>query len=130
MFFQLDDDMSAKDIISGDILGNPFIIVKSINNYVVNHRYEGSRTVTWKEYYTDYNGKRQSRTRTEVLYASVVKPKQVFADVVSLIYANNASENLTFSRLPHSIHKLTPRKLEKYIKKQIKLIKKKSNAVA
>lgn len=127
MFFQLDDDMSAKDIISGDILGNPFIIVKSIKNYVVNHRYEGSRTVTWTEYYTDYNGKRQSRTKTEVLYASVVKPKQIFTDVVTLIYANDASRNLTFSRSPHFIHKLSPRKLKNHIKKQTKLIKKKSN---
>ena len=123
---KLSSNMSTKDIISGDILGNPFLIVKSIANYVVDEVYTGSITVSWTEYYTDSDGKRQSRTRTETLTASLVRPKQVFNDKVTLVYANNASEHLSFTREPGFVHELTPRKLEKHIKKKSKALKKKS----
>lgn len=124
---QLPGNFSTKDIISGEILGNPFIITKSICNTVVDEVYTGSRTVTWTEYYTDSNGKRASRTRSETLTASIVRPKQVFDDIVNLIYANNASEHLTFERDPGYIHRLTPKKLAKHIKKKVKELQKKSD---
>lgn len=124
---KLAENMSTKDIISGDILGNPFLIVRSICNEVVDEVYTGSITVSWTEHYTDSEGKRQSRTVTQTLTASLVRPKQVFNDAITLVYANNASEHLTFSREPGFIHELTPRKLARHIKKKTKALRKKSD---
>lgn len=127
---KLQKNFSTTDIISGEILGNPFIIVKSLCNEVVDQVYEGSRTVSWKESYTDSNGKRQTRTVSQTLYASIVKPKQVFEDKIELIYGNDATEHLHFSRKPNFIHELSPKKLSKYLKKGEKELKKKTeNAI-
>lgn len=122
---QLDSNLSAKDLISGEILGNPFVIIKSIQNRVVDETYHGSLTVSWTEYYT-YNGERKSRNRTQTLRASIVKPKQIFEEIIDLIYGNDAAEHLSFIREPNFIHDFTPKELAKYLKKIEKEIKKKS----
>lgn len=122
---KLSDNVSATDIISGEILENPFIISKKVSNVVIDQEYTGSLTVSWTEYYTE-NGERKSRTVTETLVASIVKPKQIFKSSISLIYGNDAAEHLTFSREPQYIHNLQPRKLAKYSKKAQKEIKKMS----
>ncbi len=116
---------STKDIISGEILGNPFIVLKSLYNQTVDQVYTGSRVVTWTEYYTE-NGHRKSRTVSQTLTASIVKPKQVFHKNINLIYGNEVAEHLIFNREPKFVHELTPKKLQKYIKKTEKEIKKMS----
>lgn len=116
---QLDSNLSAKDLISGEILGNPFVIIKSIQNRVVDETYHGSLTVSWTEYYT-YNGERKSRNRTQTLRASIVKPKQIFEEIIDLIYGNDAAEHLSFIREPNFIHDFTPKELAKYLKKNRK----------
>ncbi|WP_300393254.1 MAG1210 family protein [Fusobacterium sp.] len=121
----LKPEFSTKDIISGEILGNPFIVLKSLYNQTVDQVYTGSRVVTWTEYYTE-NGQRKSRTVSQTLTASIVKPKQVFHKNINLIYGNEVAEHLIFSREPKFVHELTPRKLEKHIKKKEKEIKKMS----
>lgn len=122
----LNENFSINDLLSGEILGNPFILIKSLYNKVVDEVYTGSLTVSWTEYYTDSNGKTQSRIRNETLVASVVRPKQVFENVINLLYGNESAGNLTFSRNPNYIHEMSPRKLNKFLKKNQKLIKKKS----
>lgn len=122
---KLNDNLSVTDIISGEILGNPFIISKKVRNRVVDQEYTGSLTVSWTEYYTE-NGERKSRTVTETLVASIIRPKQIFESTINLIYGNDAAEHLTFTREPQFIHKLKPRKLEKYSKKLQKDVKKMS----
>ena len=116
---QLDSNLSAKDLISGEILGNPFVIIKSIQNRVVDETYHGSLTVSWTEYYT-YNGERKSRNRTQTLRASIVKPKQIFEEIIDLIYGNDAAEHLSFIREPNFIHDFTPKELAKYLKKRLR----------
>lgn len=116
---------TTKDIISGEILGNPFVIMKETHNKVVDQEYRGSLEVSWEEYYTE-NGQRKSRVVRETLTASVIKPKQVFEDSIKLIYGNEVAEHLTFFREPNYIHNLKPKKLESYIKKKIDEVKKKS----
>lgn len=127
---KLQKNFSTEDIISGEILGNPFIIVKSLCNRVIQETYTGSRTVSWEESYTDSNGERKTRTVTQTLHASVVKPKQVFEDKIDLIYGNDAAEHLNFSREPKFIHELSEKKLSKYLKKGEKELKKRTeNAI-
>lgn len=122
---QLGNNLSAKDLISGEVLGNPFVIIKSIHNRVVDEIYHGSLTVSWTEYYTS-NGEKKSRNRTQTLRASIVKPKQIFEEIIDLVYGNDAAEHLSFEREPKFIHDFTPKELTKHLKKTEKEIKKKS----
>lgn len=116
---------STKDIISGEILGNPFVIVKSLYNETVDKVYTGSRTVSWTEYYRE-NGETKSRTVSQTLTASIVRPKEFFHENINLIYGNEAAEHLKFTREPKFVHELTPKKLQKHIKNKEKEIKKMS----
>lgn len=122
---KLKSEFSTKDIISGEILGNPFIIIKSLYNQTADKVYTGSRTVSWTEYYRE-NGETRSRTVSQTLTASIVRPEQLFHENINLIYGNEVAEHLVFTREPKFVHELTPRKLEKYIKKTEKEIKKMS----
>lgn len=95
-----DVNNSTLDIISGDILGNPFVFVKRLIHWMGTYKYEGSRVVTYTEHYLDSQGKRCSRQVSETLYAEVEKPGPYYSDKVSLIYGNSAAPNLTFHRNP------------------------------
>lgn len=116
---------STKDIISGEILGNPFVIVKSLYNETIDKVYTGSRTVSWTEYYRE-DGETKSRTVSQTLTASIVRPKEFFHENINLIYGNEAAEHLKFTREPKFVHELTPKKLQKHIKNKEKEIKKMS----
>ena len=127
---KLQNNFSTKDIISGEILGNPFIIIKSLCNRVIDQKYTGSLTVSWEETYRDSNGERKTRTVSQTLHASIIKPKQIFEDKIDLIYGNDAAEHLHFSREPKFIHEFSEKKLAKYVKKSEKELKKKTeNAI-
>lgn len=122
---KMDRKLSTTDVLSGEMLGNPFIIAKSLKNQVVSQEYTGSRTVSWTEYYYE-DGKRKSRTESETLYATVVKPKQVFNDEITLYFGSDVAEHLNFTREPNFIHELNDKKVAKYVKSQSKAIKKKT----
>lgn len=127
---KLQNNFSTKDIISGEILGNPFIIIKSLCNRVIDQKYTGSLTVSWEETYRDSNGERKTRTVSQTLHTSIIKPKQIFEDKIDLIYGNDAAEHLHFSREPKFIHEFSEKKLAKYVKKSEKELKKKTeNAI-
>lgn len=127
---KLQNNFSTKDIISGEILGNPFIIIKSLCNRVIDQKYTGSLTVSWEETYRDSNGERKTRTVSQTLHASIIKPKQIFEDKIDLIYGNDAAEHLHFSREPKFIHEFSEKKLAKYVEKSEKELKKKTeNAI-
>ena len=127
---KLQKNFSTKDIISGEILGNPFIIVKSLCNKVIDQQYTGSLTVSWEESYRDNTGKRHTRTVSQTLEASVIKAKQIFEDEIELIYGNNAAEHLHFSREPKFVHEFSEKKLKNYIQKAEKELNKRTeNAI-
>ena len=75
-------------------------------------------------------GKKKTRTVSQTLHASIIKPKQIFEDKIDLIYGNDAAEHLHFSREPKFIHEFSEKKLAKYVKKSEKELKKKTeNAI-
>ncbi len=122
---RLGEDFSTSDIISGEILGNPFIVIKNILNKVENQEYTGSLNVSWTEHYTE-NGERKSRTVRQTLTASVIKPKQVFENKITLVFGNEAAEHLSFSREAQYVHNLNDKKLHSYIERVQKEIKRRS----
>lgn len=95
-----DDNYSTLNLVSGDILGNPFVFIKNLTHRIVDHEYEGTRTVSYTVYYTDSDGHRRSRTETETLHAYVTKPRPDYNDQILLVYGNEAAPNLTFYREP------------------------------
>lgn len=97
-----DDNYSTLNLISGDILGNPFVFVKFLVHKIIDYSYTGSREISYTEYYYDSDGRRRSRTVYETLTATVYKPGPDYSNEIYLIYGNEAAPNLSFSRKPHN----------------------------
>lgn len=119
-----DENYSALEAASGNILGNPFVLLKQLKHEIVDHTYTGSLTISWQESYTDNEGKVRYRTRTQTLRASVVKPKPEYSDLITLIFANDVAPDLCFSREPGHAEQLSERALEKKVKKEEKRLQK------
>ena len=110
-------DMSTVFVQSGAILGNPFVFEKNYVQYMADHTYSGSLTITWTEYVTDSDGKRRSVTRTQVLTAYYTAPEPAYYYDTWLIYGNEAAPNLSFSRYPTNVNDMSDRQIEKYVTK-------------
>lgn len=93
-------DISIHCARSGNSAGNPFLLIRYFVREIVQHTYTGSLTVSWTEHYTDSEGHSHTRTVTETLVASVVKPKPEYHFITRLYYGNDAAPDLQFSRNP------------------------------
>ena len=115
-------DISTLKVMSGEIIGNPFIIEKILMHEMGMQTYTGSITITWTEY--DYvDGKRVARTRTQVLTASVTKPKPFYSEGTRLIYGNEAAPQLSFSRTPSHAERMDEDDLERHVKRGARKIR-------
>lgn len=100
-FLEHDDEhRSTLDIASGDILGNPFVFLKRLIHWMGDYTYQGSRVVTYTEYYRDSDGNERSRQVSETLHAEIQQPGPYYNHRVTLIYGNHGAPNLTFHRKP------------------------------
>jgi len=92
---------------SGAVNGNPWVVAEELHQKWGMKTYTGTLVITWreKEYYTDSNGKQQSRwvTRSETLVATVEKPIPVYEQSKRLVYGNEAAPELHFSRVPNAL---------------------------
>lgn len=88
---------------SGEINGNPFVVAQTLSCRMTQKTYHGSLSISWRESYTDANGRRQTITRYQTLHASVEKPFPTYPEEKVLIYGNDAAPDLTFSRQPSSL---------------------------
>ena len=108
---------------SGQIRGNPFVVVRTLNQEWYDETYTGAITYTYSEYVTDSQGKRRRVTRTQIIRASIKKPASRYYNHEQLIFASPAAPELTFSRQPTfnlSNQKMSERKIAKFIKSQNK----------
>ena len=96
-------DVSAIYVQSGSILGNPLLLQKAKVHKIVDHTYTGSITITWTTTTTDGKGNMRTITHTQTLTASVTKPAPDYHFETTLIYANPAAPDLTFSRKPQGM---------------------------
>lgn len=119
------NNLSTVSLKSGSMDGNPFLFAKTISHEVIQKQYNGELLITWTEtYYSD--GKMQTRTRSEVLHASVYKPAPEYNEDVSLFYANEAAPNLSFSREMRGTALMSEKKMDKFVKKEEKKMKKRA----
>lgn len=117
------EEISMLGVMSGEIIGNPFIFEKKLKHTWGMQTYTGSLTIHWTTH--EYvNGKMETRHHTEVLHASVQKPKPFFTKITDLVYGNEAAPDLTFSRFKTHAENFSERKLKSFTKSRIKKLKK------
>lgn len=117
---------SMVDILSGSLSGNPFVFLQSRVFQMQEQTYHGSLTITWTESYTDSDGKRRTRVRSEVLHASITRPKPTYHKQTVLCYGHQAAPELSFSRSPQHSERLSEKELEKKVRKGEKALHKRA----
>lgn len=112
-----DDECSMLDTLSGKYAGNPFLFGRRRKHRMGSQTYHGSLTISWTETYRDSQGNLKTRTKTQVLHASVVKSKPFYSIHTFLAFGNQAAPNLSFSRTSKHSEDLSEKALERRIKK-------------
>ena len=115
------ENVSTIGILTGEILGNPFVVDRKLIHTMGTQTYTGSLLITWTETYIDSEGHRRTVHRSQTLYASIKRPKPFYSAQTRLIYGNDAAPDLHFSRSPSHSEDLS----EKALKRKIKAGKKK-----
>lgn len=117
-FFDIqDDECSMLDTLSGKYEGNPFLFARRRVHKMGSHTYTGSLHISWTETYRDSNGQLRTRTKSQVLRASVTKPKPNYRINTALIYGNQSAPDLDFSRGSSHVENLSEKALERKIRR-------------
>lgn len=121
-----DEDTSILDTLPGTFFENPFLYERYLEFYMGTYTYTGSRTISWTVTYRDSNGNLRTRTRTQVLTASVTKPKPYYMVNTHLGYGCDCAPDLTFSRTESDTDELSEKSLERRIKRGEKKLRKRA----
>ena len=119
-------DISVHCARSGNSCGNPFLLIRYFVRRIVQHTYTGTLTVSWTEHYTDSKGQSHTRTVSETLVATVVKPKPEYHFVTRLYYGNDAAPDLKFTRNPVVPSNASDKKIDSIVKSGERRLEKKS----
>lgn len=118
----LDENASLLGLLSGEILGNPFLVEKHRIHRMGTQVYVGHLTISWTETYRDSNGKTQTRLRTQTLTAEVTKPKPFYREETRLVYGNDAAPDLSFSHEKTHAEKMNEKKRASFVKSESRKI--------
>ncbi|MBQ8447065.1 MAG: hypothetical protein IJX31_04730 [Clostridia bacterium] len=117
---------SVTDTLSGRCFGNPFLYCDKVFHTLGTHTYHGALTIYWTESYIDSKGNRQTRTVSQVLHASVTKPKPYYSQRKTLYYGNQAADELSFSRVPQHSEDLSEKARKRKVRRGAKKLAKKA----
>lgn len=117
---------SVVNTISGRYNENPFMFFREIKQYMSTKTYTGTKIISWQETYRDSDGKLRTRIRTETLIATLVKPYPMYSYLTALNYGNQTAPDLSFSREHKHIDDWTEGKIDRYVKKGQKKLRKKA----
>lgn len=117
-------ERSTFDVLSGSYNENPFLFETDLIHKMGVETYHGYKTICWTETYHDSNGKCHTRTRTQTLHATVVKPKPFYHTQVILNYCAQGGPELSFTRDATHLENKSDKEIDKYIKKGEKKLKK------
>ena len=123
---EFDENRSVLDTLSGTYKGNPFLFERHLIHKLGEETYHGSLTIRWTETYRDGKGNLSTRTRTQTLHASVVKPKPFYNEDTVLKYFSQGAPDLSFTREGLYHDNKSDKQIEKLVKKGEKNLKKKS----
>ena len=120
-----DPERSTIGILTGEIIGNPFVVDRAIIESMGSCTYTGSLVITWATYEKDGKGNRVVVHHSQTLTASVTHPKPYYSEQTRLIYGNEAAPDLHFSRRPSHVEDLSEKEREGKVKRGAKKIRKK-----
>ena len=86
------------DTLSGELYGSPFVYVQKLKHDMGTQTYHGSKTISWTTTERDSQGNTYTRTHSQTLHASIVRPKPYFSTDTTLYFGNHAVPNVSFSR--------------------------------
>jgi len=118
-----DPDSSVLFVQSGEIVGNPFLLTRSLKFAMGRKEYRGSLYITWTVTVT-VNGRSETQFRSQTLYATVSKPFPTYGTHDMLIYGNEAAPDLSFSRDPSKANRLNEKQVEKLADRESKKVEK------
>lgn len=119
-------DSSNYFVLSGSIIGNPFLVERLHNEEMVDKAYSGSIVIHWTTSSYDSKGNRTTVHHSQTLTATIYKPCPSYSFETFLVYGNDAAERLSFSRSPQ----VSASASEKDIQKQVKKVSKKLDKLA
>ncbi|HHV33270.1 MAG TPA: hypothetical protein GXX71_01055 [Acholeplasma sp.] len=119
-------DTSVTFVQSGEIKGNPFVLGKMVNHQMVDYPYRGSKTISWTERVSDGKGGYRTVTRTQTLYATLMKPKPAYFRKSFLMYGNEAAPDLSFSRTSANVDDLSEKERNRKLARGKKKLEKKA----
>lgn len=109
---------------SGDLIENPFLLLKHFNQDWTTHTYTGSITIHWTTTERGSDGKLRTVHHSQVLTASVTKPKPYYFYSTRLVYFNEAAPKLIFSRDESGAYGKSEKEIERMVKKGSKELEK------
>ena len=110
-------EQTTLDVLAGHYNDNPFLFENVRVHRIGTEVYHGYKTISWTEHYTDSNGKRRTRVRTQTLHASVSKPKPFYSTQVVLYYCAQGGPELSFTRDATNLDEKNDRQIERYVKR-------------
>ena len=119
-----DSEQSTLDVLAGHYNENPFLFENRLIHTMGTETYHGYKTIFWTETYTDSEGHVRTRTRSQTLHASVVKPKPYYNTQVVLHYCAQGGPELSFSRSATHLEEKSDKEIERYVKRGEKQLKK------
>lgn len=122
----IDQNQMITNLMTGNILENPFLIRRVKTQTIGNKTYHGSLVITWTTTSTDSKGHTTVHHHTQTLHASVTKPAPFYNENTSLLYLNEAAPDLSFSRSPSPIAQLDEKKRDRKIRKKYRDLKEKA----
>ncbi len=120
------DEDSTLGVLSGEIIGNPFLFEKIFRHKMGMQTYEGTKVIHWTTYSRDSKGHTVAHHHTQTLHAHVRKPKPFYSTLTRLVYGNDAAPDLSFLHERTHCEKLNEKQLESTVKKNMKEIRKKA----
>ncbi len=121
-----DKNCSTLFVLSGSIVGNPFLFMRNIYTYMGTRTYTGTRVVTYPVRVPDGRGHWHTVMQTAPLVATLTKPCPQYGYETFLLYANDAAPDLTFTRQP-TIQGKNEKQIENYVKSETKALHKTAN---
>lgn len=118
------DEQSTVDVLAGHYNGNPFLFENKLLHKMGTEIYNGYKTIHWTETYQGSDGKSHTRTKTETLHATVVKPKPFYSTQLLLNYCAQGAPELSFTRDATHLERKGEKEIDRYVKKGEKKLKK------
>ena len=112
-----DDETSVTDALSGTIFGNPFLYERYNEHRMMMANYSASITIHWTERVRDSKGNTRTVHHSQVLTATISKPKPNYFVSTHLGYGCDAAPDLSFSRTESDTDELSEGALARRIKK-------------